>query len=79
MSLLACTHTLCVSTDLDGSAHDHDGIVQRSLRLLCELFCSAPQDDGARLRLRTALKEVIPTDADMMGVSRQRVMAHGVF
>lgn len=57
-----------MSTDLDGPAYDHDGIMQRSLRFLCELFCSAPQDDGARLCLRAALKEVIPTDTEMVGV-----------
>ena len=62
MTLCTQTHT---STDLDGSAYDHDGVVQRSLRLLRELFRSAPQDDGARLRPRTALQEVIPTDTDV--------------
>lgn len=47
-------------TDLDGSADDHDGVVQRSLRLLGELLGSAPQDDGARLRLGAAFKQVVP-------------------
>lgn len=56
------TCALLLSPDLDGSAYDHDGIVQRSLCLLCELFCSTPQDDGARLGLRTALEEIIPAD-----------------
>lgn len=51
------------SPDLDGSADDHDGVVQRPLRLLCELFCPTPQDDGARLCLRAALKEVVPAHA----------------
>lgn len=57
--------------NLDGSAYDHDGIVQRSLRLLCELFCPSPQDDGARLCLRAALKEVVPTRAHEPCVSRE--------
>lgn len=49
-------------TDLDGSAYNHDGVMQRSLSLLRELLGSAPQNDSARLRLRTALKDVIPAD-----------------
>lgn len=76
-SITLCTHTFPFSTDLDGSAYDHDGVMQRSLRLLCELLCPAPQDDGARLCLWTALKEVIPTDTDVMAVSGQRVATHG--
>lgn len=47
-------------SDLDGAAHDHDGVVQRALGLLHELLGPTPQDDGARLGLRAALKEVIP-------------------
>lgn len=70
-------HIHSTSTDLDGSAYDHDGIMQRSLRLLCELFRPAPQDDGARLCLRAAFEEVIPADTDMMGVSCGRVVIHG--
>lgn len=54
-------HLKTCAADLDGSAHDHDGIVQRPLRLLCELLGPAPQDDGACLCLRAALKEVVPT------------------
>lgn len=45
--------------------------MQRPLRLLCELFSSASQDDGACLGLRAALKEVIPTGTDMVDSSSQ--------
>lgn len=51
---------LCVSTYLDGPAHDHDGIVQRAFRLLHELLSPAPQDDGTCLGLGAALEEVVP-------------------
>lgn len=54
------TQVLSVHTDLDGPAYNHDGIVQRALRLLCELLCATSQDDGARLGLRAALEKVIP-------------------
>lgn len=61
-------------TDLGGSADDHDGIVQRSLRLFCELLRPAPQDDGARLSLRAALKEVIPAGQTQRLLDSQRLV-----
>ena len=75
LSLLALAENLHTSTDLDGSAYDHDGIVQRSLGLLCELFGSAPQDDGARPCLRASFEDVIPVDTDGIGVSCWRVVS----
>lgn len=50
---------LC-TTDLDGPANNHNGVVQGALRLLCELLGSTSEDDGARLGLRAALEKVIP-------------------
>ena len=48
------------TTDLDGTSHDHDGVVQGALCLLHELLRPAAQQDGARLGLGAALEEVIP-------------------
>lgn len=54
------SHNSSKTTDLDGPADDHDGVVQGALRLLRELLGSTSEDDGARLGLRAALEKVIP-------------------
>ena len=46
---------------LDGSAHNHDSIVQRSFCFFDELFSTATHDDGASFRFGALLKEVKPT------------------
>lgn len=43
---------------------DHDGIVERSLRLRDELLRSSSQEDGARLRLAAALEEVVAANSE---------------
>lgn len=55
-------------TDLYRPAHDHDGVMQRAVRLLHELLGTASQDDGARLGLRAALEEVVPARGGVGGV-----------
>ena len=44
---------------LHGAAHNHDGVVDRPLRLLDELLGAATEDDGACLGLGAAREEVI--------------------
>jgi len=39
---------------LDGAAHNHDGVVERALRLLQELLGTTTQDQGARLGIGAA-------------------------
>lgn len=41
-----------------GTSNNHDGIVEGALCLLEELFCTATQDNGARLSLRAAHEQV---------------------
>ena len=53
--------TVCTCDDrvvFDGAPNDHDGVVERSLRLLHELFGSATQHYGRRLGLLTASEQV---------------------
>ena len=45
---------------LDCSPDDHDGVVERPLGLLDELFSAAAHDDGARRGLGTATEHIVP-------------------
>ena len=48
---LSCSSTGHHSVGLEAATHDHDRIVQGSLRLLDELLGSTTQDDGCRFGL----------------------------
>eukprot|EP00047_Mylnosiga_fluctuans_P001742 m.221713 g.221713 ORF g.221713 m.221713 type:complete len:557 (-) comp10637_c0_seq1:26-1696(-) len=62
---------------LDRATHNHDGIVQRALRLLDELLGTAAHDDRARLGLGAAREEVVPLGADLL-LLEERALAQRV-
>lgn len=55
---------------LDGTAHNHNGIVQRALCFLNKLSSTATHDNGARLGLGAALEKVVPLTTNLHGEER---------
>ena len=53
------------SVVLQGATDDHDGVVQRALRLLHELLRSSADDKGTRLALWHAGEEVKAFPSDL--------------
>lgn len=51
---------------LERTAHDHDGVVERTLGLLDELLGTAAQNERARFSLRTTREDVVPLAADLL-------------
>lgn len=66
------------SVVLHGPSDDHDGVVQRPLRLLHELLGSTADDDRASLGLRAAGEEVEAVAADLSLFKVLASTQHGI-
>ena len=53
---------------LDGPPYNHDGIVERSLRLFNKLLCSSSQDQCASLSLRATSEDVVSGEEGRISV-----------
>ena len=66
---------------LDRPFHDHDRIVQTPLNFLDELLRAATKDQGACLRLRAVLEDIVALSTNLLllkGTARAEMLATDV-